>query len=218
MKIAIMQPAFIPPASYFRLFAASDLFVVYDDVQFDRRWYTHRQKLTNIHGEKEWMTLPLAKKKRDTTRIIDLEWHKNCGEVWYKNWEKYPINYWEKGLLLDGYDFNLCVSSPPLKFIVNTMSNILDRLGMKNDVVYSSDLCIENVSGQDRIISICKKWGAKEYINSPGGISLYDENSFLEEGINLTFLPSWQGNCDSMVERLSYEQPEKIKKEIYDNI
>ena len=34
MKVAIMQPYFMPYAGYFRLFAAADLFVALDCVQF----------------------------------------------------------------------------------------------------------------------------------------------------------------------------------------
>ena len=82
MKIACMQPAFIPPASYFRLFAASDVFVILDNVQFDKRWYTHRQKLTNRNGNKEWLTLPIKKMPRDTTRIMDLQWQDEAWGKW----------------------------------------------------------------------------------------------------------------------------------------
>jgi hypothetical protein len=43
--IAVMQPYFIPYAGYFRLFAASDLFVIYDCVQFPRRGWVQRNRL-----------------------------------------------------------------------------------------------------------------------------------------------------------------------------
>ena len=46
--MAIMQPYFIPYAGYFRLFAASDLFVIYDCVQFPRRGWVHRNKLIEM--------------------------------------------------------------------------------------------------------------------------------------------------------------------------
>src|SRR5690348_2593339 len=89
MKIAIMQPAFIPPASYFRLFAAADAFVIYDDVQFNRRWYTHRQKITKIDGTKDWLTLPLEKSDRDTTRIMDLKWSNDAKKRWVGQLRKF---------------------------------------------------------------------------------------------------------------------------------
>jgi hypothetical protein len=35
--VAVMQPYFMPYAGYFRLFAAADVFVLFDCVQFPRR-------------------------------------------------------------------------------------------------------------------------------------------------------------------------------------
>jgi hypothetical protein len=48
--VAIMQPYFIPYAGYFRLFAATDLFVIYDCVQFARRGWVHRNRLPDGAG------------------------------------------------------------------------------------------------------------------------------------------------------------------------
>ena len=59
--IAIMQPYFIPYAGYFRLFAVSDLLVIYDCVQFARRGWVHRNRLPDRSGVERWLTLPLAK-------------------------------------------------------------------------------------------------------------------------------------------------------------
>src|SRR3954463_11111762 len=56
-----MQPYFVPYAGYFRLLAASDLFVIYDCVQFPRRGWVHRNQLPAAHGQASWLTLPLAK-------------------------------------------------------------------------------------------------------------------------------------------------------------
>jgi hypothetical protein len=58
---AIMQPYFLPYAGYFRLFAATDLFVVYECVQFPRRGWVHRNQLVNTAGAERWLTLPLEK-------------------------------------------------------------------------------------------------------------------------------------------------------------
>src|SRR5262244_1544533 len=63
--VAIMQPYFVPYAGYFRLYAASDLFVVYDCVQFPRRGWVHRNRLVDRTGALRWLTLPLAKAPRD---------------------------------------------------------------------------------------------------------------------------------------------------------
>ncbi len=60
--IAVMQPYFFPYAGYFRLMSASDVFVVFDDVQFPRRGRVHRCEM----APGRWLTLPLAPMPLDT--------------------------------------------------------------------------------------------------------------------------------------------------------
>lgn len=213
MRVAIMQPAFIPPASYFRLFAASDVFVVLDTVQWDRRWYTHRQKLTAINGKKEWLTLPIKKTDRDTAMIKDLQWQPNAQQKWGEQLRKFSIGFESVDLLY------LFVN--PLDYILGLLLEYRKILQINPEcsVVRASSTRIdETLRGQDRIIAICKKLGATEYINSEGGISLYEEKAFSDNGIKLTFLPKWEGSYDSILERLAKEKLEDIRKEIYDQI
>ena len=56
-----MQPYFIPYAGYFRLFLASDIFVVYDDVQFMKESWINRNIISINSDKKDWLTLPLKK-------------------------------------------------------------------------------------------------------------------------------------------------------------
>ena len=45
-------------------------------------------------------------------------------------------------------------------------------------------------SKEEKVLAICKEIGASHYINAAGGRSLYNETSFLEEGIRLSFIQS----------------------------
>ena len=45
-----------------------------------------------------------------------------------------------------------------------------------------------SLKGSRRIISICKELGATQYLNAPGGRSLYAEKEFAAEGIKLLFV------------------------------
>ena len=47
MKIAIMQPTFLPWLGYFSLIKSVDKFVFLDDVQFDRRSWQQRNYILN---------------------------------------------------------------------------------------------------------------------------------------------------------------------------
>lgn len=213
MKVVIMQPALIPPASYFRLFAAADIFVFLDSVQFNRRWYTHRQPLTTHDGTKSWFTLPLKKQSRNTTMIKDLEWANGA-----------PTKMREEEARFKIFDtFTLCSPQAfllkPMAFVIAQLDECIKRLDIPlPKAMLASQIPIDtNLKGQDRIIAICKALGATEYINSPGGRDLYKLTDFTKEGISLKFLPEVE-NYTSVIERLVTEDPINIKAEIYAQI
>lgn len=209
MRVAISQPAFLPPASYFRLFAATDLFVVLDNVQFNRRWYTHRQQWTDRTGNKTWLTLPIKKTDRDTTMIKDLEWGDDYQELWMKQLDKFT----------DVEHFPIPDGMTPLMFICSGLFNTCNALNIPLRVTIASSIPIpDDLRGQNRIIAMCKAVGADTYINSPGGKELYNVDDFAKQGIKLEFLQEWIGSYDSAVERMADETPEKIREEIYAQI
>ena len=96
--IAIMQPYFAPYAGYFRLMEVADIFVVYDCVQFPRRGWVHRNKLSTSNGTMKWLTLPLLKQPQDihikdllfleeaqtlwTERLLPFQHHHRSQDVW----------------------------------------------------------------------------------------------------------------------------------------
>lgn len=219
MRVAIMQPAFIPPASYFRLFAATDLFIVYDDVQFNRRWYTHRQQLTNTQGNKMWMSLPVKNAPRDTTLIKDMEWADNKDLCWGKMVRKFPIFTKVNRSPEVTATAMLPQIATPLGAIMSVLAMVRDRLEIPTPFVYASQFNIPSaIRGQDRILELCKVVKATEYVNSPGGKDLYNEATFYREGVRLYILPEYRGNRDSVIERFGHgERFNVIKKEIYAN-
>lgn len=184
MKIAIQQPYYLPYAGYFRLFATTDMFVIYDCVQWNRTGRVHRSE--EIKGR--WNTLHIKRTDRYNTRIMDLQWQ--AGK--------------EKEL-------------PPVEYIIESMKQTCEKLGLPFNVIRSSSLNISpDLHGVYRILEICKRLGAKQYINSPGGRHLYEESWPNKSGVQLKFLPGYQGSHIGIGRRLERERPEDIRNEIID--
>jgi hypothetical protein len=61
-------------------------------------------------------------------------------------------------------------------------------MGINTEFVVTSR-CYENneLSGQDRLLDVCKREGATTYINSQGGQALYDSEIFRKAGVDLRF-------------------------------
>ena len=58
MKIACMQPYFLPYIGYWQLINAVDKFVILDDVQYITKGWINRNKIY-INGNDQWFTIPL---------------------------------------------------------------------------------------------------------------------------------------------------------------
>ena len=218
MRVAIMQPYFFPYAGYYRLFAAVDLFVVYDCVQFPRRGWVHRNRLSDFNGADQWLTLPLQKGDRDRTRICDLVFAKNARNVMEEQMRRFPcfiaLAKKEPELAVMLSDFSVT----PVQYLLRSLEWSVNRLGLNCSMVRSSSLNIaEIVKGQDRIIEIVKRIGGKTYINAPGGVSLYDSSVFEEAGMTLKFLPDYVGSYKSVLERMLTENVADLAQEIRKN-
>jgi hypothetical protein len=59
-KIAIMQPYFLPYLGYFQLMNAVDEFVIYDNIQFSKRGWIHRNRILE-NGKDIYVSLPIQK-------------------------------------------------------------------------------------------------------------------------------------------------------------
>ena len=200
LKVAIMQPYFIPYAGYFRLMAATDLFVIYDCVQFPRRGWVHRNYLLDNQGQSQWFTLPLEKMKRHA-RIGEMIFRQSAVVEMAAEMRRFPIfsssQFTESAF---ASVFNLATQVGPLQFIVRLLEVVCDNLKIPFNVVFSSSLNIDPLlRGQDRILAITHAVGAKIYVNSPGGRGLYQASDFVRQNLELKFLRTWQGPMSSVL-------------------
>lgn len=212
--VAIMQPYFAPYAGYFRLLAVADVFVVYDCVQFPRRGWVHRNQLPDASGALQWLTLPLAKAPQEV-RIRDLAFRSDARATMAEAMQRFPL------LRGDGPDPHGLVelvrdmSVPPLDYIERLLARSAAALELPWRALRSSSLAIPaEVTGQDRIIAIAQALGAAQYVNAPGGRALYDPDRFLAAGLQLRFLPDYQGGYASILARLLQEPAEAVAEEV----
>jgi hypothetical protein len=73
MLVAIHQPHYVPWLGYLDRMARSDLFIILDHVQFERRNYQNRTMI-RLEGEEKWLTVPvvqLSQKERIIDKRID---------------------------------------------------------------------------------------------------------------------------------------------------
>lgn len=214
MRIAVNFPYFIPYTGYFRLFANTDVFVIFDCVPFPRRGYVHRNQLPDSDEQAKWFTLPLNKVPRDTY-IKDMSFVDNIQSSIIKEARRFPIlqtNHAQQHPLLQQ-----CLS--PQKnladYLEATLKVTAEQLDLPFNVIRSSSLSIDReLKGENRVLSIVECLGGTHYINAPGGRHLYDKNKFKKYGVKLNYLDAYQGNNWSILHRLLTEDKAVIKNDI----
>jgi len=209
--VAIMQPYFLPYAGYFRLLAQSDLFVIYDCVQFPRRGWVHRNKLTDRNGDVRWLTLPLRPAPQDVL-IRDLEFPSSAEAEMAERLRPFALD----GPNVDGMggvlDRMRRLEGRPADYIVDLLAAVTGVLDLPWRTIRSSSLHIpDHVRGQDRIIEIARRTGADRYLNAPGGRDLYEPDAFAQAGMELAFLPPYAGTGGSILQRLLHDDPATLR-------
>jgi hypothetical protein len=213
--IAIMQPYFVPYAGYFRLLTATDLFVVYDCVQFPRRGWVHRNRLPDAQGRPTWLTLPLAKAPQDVL-IRDLAFHADAEALLAERLRPFPLASAAGG---DAEPVLRGVRSlrgeSPADYLVRILGLVAGALRLPWRVLCSSSLAIPpELHGEERILEIARRLGAKRYVNAPGGRALYEPAAFDAAGIELRFLTEYRGPSWSVLSRLASEGAASLRQDI----
>lgn len=192
MRIAIMQPYFAPYIGYFQLVAASDVFVFYDDVNFIKRGWIHRNRVL-LNGGSQNITVSCIKPSQnklicDTVVANPEIWLDKLLNTLYHAYSKSPFFQPVYALVENTLRTNDSETISELN-IRSTLA-ICQYIGLKkrwrvSSVDYPDT---KGMNREDRLIEICKQEGITQYVNAIGGMDIYDKPYFRERGIDLNFL------------------------------
>ena len=195
MKVAIMQPYLFPYIGYWQLINAVDIFVVYDDVKYIKGGFINRNNILVSNKPKLFsISLNKASSNKLINEIMICDDEKNVRKILKTIKESYcKAPYFDTVFprLKEIFEFN---NLNLTTFIVNSIKSICEFLEIETSIVLSSELeKVDGLSGQDRVIDICKKLNSQAYINAIGGQNLYSKNVFKDNNIELSFLKTNEG-------------------------
>jgi hypothetical protein len=192
MKVAIMQPYFLPYLGYFQLVNAVDKFVFFDDVNFINKGWINRNNLL-LNGKPHLFTIPLKdmsqnKKINQIETSIDDKWLKTFFKTLEHGYKKAP--YYEAVCTLLQLIFTK--GSPTIGELTKTsIKRVTEYVGLTTYFVDSSSgYNNEDLKGEERILDICLQEKANIYINPSGGTGLYKKEVFEAKGVDLKFIKS----------------------------
>lgn len=218
-SIAIMQPYFFPYPGYFRLCAASDIFVFLDDVQFPRRGWVHRNRLKDAQGRLQWLTLPLEKGDRDLTRIVDLRFRRDAGAAIAEQERRFPLFSTPASCVSELAQRVGVVTGNVADGLVEQVKRTSALIGFDPVWVRSSELDLDPaLRGWRRLAAIAEMLGADTCVNATGGAELYDATDFASMGIQLRILAPHQGAMYSILQSMHDIGVGGVRAEVLNNM
>mgnify|MGYP003391594364 CR=1 FL=1 len=204
MTLAIMQPYLFSYIGYWQLINAVDTFVIFDDVNFIKKGYINRNSIL-VGGKSQQITLELIGASQNKL-INEIKVGNNSQkllktiEMSYKKAPYFDNVFSIIEDILNQEESNLA------KFIGYSLQKISNYLEIDTKFIYSSSIEKDNsLKAQNKILDICKKLDATDYINAIGGKELYDKDKFEKQNIKLNFLePEIQKYMQLESEFISY--------------
>lgn len=192
MNVVILQPSYIPWRGYFHQIQKADLFIFYDDVQYDKHGWRNRNRIKTFQGS-QWLTIPVHSKGVVDQNIpinqVKISWSTDWNE---KHWRAIQQAYHKAPYfhqfapLLE--EFFLRKPEFLADFTIETTITLARQLGIdKTQFLRSSQL---NVSGlkTDRLIQILKIVGGTHYISGPSARDYIETDKFDAAGISLEYI------------------------------
>ena len=185
-----MQPYFFPYIGYWQLIHAVDRFVIYDDVNYMKGGWINRNRIL-INGGPTYITVPLQRASPNK-RICDISVQSST--VWRdKLARSIKIAYSQSPCFVEAFPVIETViqyeSDNLSEYLANQLRTLSAFIGIQTEFVLNSRSYRNNgLTGQERVIDICKHEDANTYINAQGGQGLYDRGTFAQSGLDLKFL------------------------------
>lgn len=188
-SVAVLQPSWLPWLGYFDLIDRVDVFVLYDNVQFDKHGWRNRNRIKTASGE-QWLTVPVRHGGRFGQTVGDVEidgqggWQKKHRASIVQNYRRAPFfeAYWPE---LDGLLSQPWPQLAPLNLGFIRMA--CRWLGITTPIVPASELSVAGDRNQ-RLVALCAALGASHFVSTDAARAYLDLGLFGAQGVSV----EWQ--------------------------
>lgn len=191
MKGVVSQPTYLPWLGYFEIIDYTDIYVVFDHVQFERKSWQQRNKIKIFSGSL-LLTISVKKAQLDTT-ICDIKILYDNKNPLKKHWKTISFAYKKAPFFKEYEDIFDQIYSQKYKYLrdlnVKIIKTICDILGIKTKIIFSSKLNLkeEHMGKTEKLINLCKNVGITHLYEAKGGQEFIDPTLFHRENILINF-------------------------------
>jgi len=189
MRVVVLQPGYLPWLGFFDQLFRADVFVLYDDVQYDKHGWRNRNRIKTPAGP-QWLTVPVLTAGRGPQRINqvrirpDRKWARKHLTAIEQNYARAPFLH----LYLE--QLGNLLQYPWERLVDLTLAGIqlLTRwLAIDTMILCSSQMGIASDDRNDRLLRICQHLRATEYLSGQKAVEYLDVARFRRAGITVRF-------------------------------
>lgn len=192
MRCVILQPSYIPWRGYFHQIYQADVFVFYDDVQYDKHGWRNRNRIKTHQGP-QWLTIPVHSRGAPVHQIpincISIDWR----QPWNRKHWKSLLQAYNKAPYFQRYaplveHFYQQHPERLADFTIELTIALARELGIIHTQFIRSSSLPASGSKAARLIQILKHLGASDYLSGPSARNYIEEASFKAAGIRLEYI------------------------------
>lgn len=187
-RVYIRQPVYLPGLVFFDQLLQVDTYIIYDNVQYERRHFGNRNKIRTYQGD-TWLTVPVIQKNKRSQRYSDTV---TANILWAKDhWKTIYFNYVKAPYFKEYADFfeNLYQNPPKnlLDIDLKIIKYLIKQFDIDTRILLASEVSISNnfESKTERLAHIVISIGGGTYVTSKGTKNYIDERVMDTHGIKL---------------------------------
>jgi len=182
--VVIHQPEYFPWLGFLDKALHADVFVLLDNVQFDRSSQQHRAKIIGANGPL-WLTIPFVHRfprRIDEAAFAHVRWPA-------KHWKSIQASYGRAPGFRDAAPQLEAYFTKPRRSLVEASLDAVDLLfeafGVRPPrVVRASELAARGEKGE-LVVAICRELDARRYLSGRSGAGYLERDALARSGVEL---------------------------------
>jgi len=190
MIVGIHQPNYLPYFGFFDKIKKCDVFIIYDDAQFNKSDFQHRNRIRIYHGWK-WLTVPVEKKHipidqikiNNDIKISGMDWSEAHFKEVHDNYKNASYYHEYKNAIQEIYE-------QPYDHLIDLNMKLIDffirSFDIDTEIVYSSEFGFSSIS-TEKIVNLVSEVGWDAYLSGSMGKNYLDFGQFDDHDIQVLF-------------------------------
>jgi len=179
MKVAILQPHYLPYIGAFNLMSQVDAWVFYDDVQLEHQSWQTRNRIKTGEGKSSWLSVPVKRgfgQKINEVQVINQLWRE-------KHWKTIAQSYGKARCFEEVANSMQDLVLGEWIYLADNniyqMKYLAECLGINPKFYKSSEMKLSG-NKTDRVLAVLKILNADEYISGVAAKNYIEEDKFKE--------------------------------------